>query len=321
MTSLKGRGSRKNMDTITTNEDTNESEDSMETEERLPQREYRTVITPEMADAFLQRNTNNRNPKPAQVQRISMALLLGEWMYNGEAIKFDWYGVLLDGQNRLLAIKATGVPAESLIVEGLPPESQETMDGIVPRRLSDILKWKGEKDPTSLAALINLVHIWDHNGLRNASAYRPTKGQALDLLNRHPEIREALRAGQAIARKVPVGVTLASACWFRFNLLDPDDNKDFWHAVTTGFHIPTDEQIAEAQANGEPAVGKASEPETGTYLVAAYLRRDKERREVPQWVKHAMIIKAWNLYRDGETRRHLSFKSGGQKSEKFPEPR
>lgn len=307
------------MDTLMTDDETVQE---LPEDERIPLNEYRLLVTPEIAAEFLERNTNNRRPKPTQINKISKALLLGEWRYNGEAIKFDWNGVLLDGQNRCQSIVNTGVAAESLIVEGLPPETQKTMDGIVPRTLKDILHWRGEKDSSTLAAVLNLIHVWDKNAIRNAGPNRPTNGQAEAMLDEHPEIRDAVKAGLSINRKVPISATMAAACWYRFNASDSDDNEEFWHAVITHYLLPDEEDIAKAKEANQPPQGKAASPNSGPVLLRKYLDNDKSHRDVPQWVKHALVIKAWNLYKDGdETKKYLSFKAGGRGGEKFPEPK
>lgn len=290
--------------------DSDEREDQMK---RLELREYRVIMTPEMAQEFLTYNTHNRGSKPAQIDTISRALLLGEWKYNGEAVKRDWNGVLLDGQNRLHAIVATGVSAEMLVVEGLEPESQETMDGIVPRRLADILKWRGEKDTNVLAATLNLIHVWNNDGLRNPTSYRPTRGQAITLLEEHPEIRDAIKHGQNVNRNLPLSTTLAAACWYRFSKIDEWDCKDFWTATTTGFHLPVEDESGVLEEHG-----KHIDPGSGPNLLERYLTREQTRREVSPYVKHGIVVKGWNLYRNGGTgRHHLVFKPN---QEKFPEP-
>lgn len=291
-------------------------------DERIARDAFFVDITPEIAQMYLAHNTNNRKLKPTQINKISKALLLGEWECNGEAVKFDWNGVLLDGQNRLQSIVNTGVTAPSLVVTGLPPKSQKTMDGIVPRTLKDILDWKDEKDTSTLAPTLNLIHVWGQGALRNPSPAKPTNGQAEALLDANPKIRDAVKAGIMINRKVSLSATIAAACWFRFNALDEADNEEFWHAVTTLYLLPDDEDIAKAKAAKQPPQGKPAPSGHGAILLRNYLDRQQPGREVPPWIKHIIVIKAWNLYRIGdESKHHLSFKAGGRGSEKIPEPK
>lgn len=268
---------------------------------------YRPVlITAELAKEWLDHNTNNRKTKPATIGNVSKALLLNEWEFNGETIKFDWNGVLLDGQNRLHAIVATGVPAIALVVEGLPPESQVTVDRGARRTLADILEWQGEKSSTNLAAALTLIHVTMLNGNRNAPANRPTDGQALRLLEEHPEIRDALRNAHRVKNRLPLTVTTITTCWYFFSALDAEDNRDFWEAVSTGFYLPR---------NGEEP--KHVTTTSGPYLLNRYLHREHGNREVPQHVKHALVIKAWNMFRNGSEGKILIWRGS---KEKFPEP-
>jgi hypothetical protein len=269
--------------------------------------QYPAIITPEIAKEWITlRNTNNRRTKPTTISNISKSLLLNEWKFNGEAIKFDWNGVLLDGQNRLHAIVATGVSAVVLVIEGLPPETQSTMDRGAKRILADILEWQGEKASNNLAAVLTLIHVTSLKGNRNVAANRPTDGQALKLLEEHPEIRDAVRNGHRIKNRLPLTTTIIATCWYFFSKLDEEENRDFWEAVTTGFYLPR---------NGENA--KHVTAGSGPYLLNRYLHRERGNRQVPQLVKHAIVIKAWNMWRNGIEGKILIWRGS---SEAFPEP-
>jgi len=266
-------------------------------------------ITPELAKEWLTRNTHNRKAKPTTIDLISRAILLGEWEFNGESIKFDVNNVLLDGQNRLHAIQATGESVYALVVEGLPAESQMSMDRGARRSLADILELLGEKTSVALASTLALIHITERGANRNQTVNRPTDGQAVKLLGDHPEIKNAVKNAYRVRNHLPLSVTIIATCWYFFSTIDENDNRDFWSAVSTGFHLPLD---------GEEA--KAAAPGSGPYLLKRYLERERGRREVPQFVKHAIVIKAWNMYRSGATGQHISFRPGGQRPEVWPEP-
>lgn len=274
-------------------------------------RVYVAMINGDDAKNLLDHNIHNRKPKPMTIDLISKALLLGEWDFNGEPIKFDWNGVLLDGQNRLHAIAAAGVAVPVLIVEGLRPEAQITMDRGAKRSLGDILELQKEKSSTNLAATLTLIHVTERGGNRNQPANRPTDGQALRLLGEHPEIRNAVKHGHRVRNKIPLSVTIISTCWYYFSKLDEEDTRDFWNAVATGYHLPTN--------NEEEKEPRAVRIDTGPYLLRRYLNAEKGRREVPQFVKHAIVIKAWNMYRSDARGKLLTFR-GGARPDAWPEP-
>ena len=67
-------------------------------------------ITPEIAQALLETNTENRKLSRGTVQAYSQDILAGNWDENvGVAISIDENGILRDGQHRLSAIVQTGI--------------------------------------------------------------------------------------------------------------------------------------------------------------------------------------------------------------------
>jgi len=58
------------------------------------------IITPEIAAAMLETNTMNRPLSMPHVRKLSDALLRGEWVVNGDAIRISSNGFLIDGQHR-----------------------------------------------------------------------------------------------------------------------------------------------------------------------------------------------------------------------------
>ena len=65
-------------------------------------------ITPEMAQRYLERNTHNRRLSERSVRELVTAIKNDEWQVNGEAIKVDEEGNLIDGQHRLSRLAGSG---------------------------------------------------------------------------------------------------------------------------------------------------------------------------------------------------------------------
>ena len=69
------------------------------------------LITPKIAEQYLAKNSNNYSRLyKATVDQYAYEMLNGEWIFNGEAIKFNKSGKLVDGQHRLSAIVKSDVP-------------------------------------------------------------------------------------------------------------------------------------------------------------------------------------------------------------------
>jgi len=100
-------------------------------------------VTPTMARDFLNLNPSNRPKKNKHIQKMSENLTIGNWVFNGATIVFDWNGELDDGQHRCEAIIDAGLPMPTIIIRGVSPESKKTLDTGVPRTASDVLVMDG----------------------------------------------------------------------------------------------------------------------------------------------------------------------------------
>ena len=77
-------------------------------------------ITPELAQEYLKYNTENyRSINKFRVMSYASDMRNGKWQLNGEAIKFDVNGKLIDGQHRLQAIVSAGEPVDMLVIRGV----------------------------------------------------------------------------------------------------------------------------------------------------------------------------------------------------------
>ena len=76
------------------------------------------TITPERATQILAtQNTGNRSISRRHVAVLAEEIKAGRWKLNGDTICFNG-SRLIDGQHRLSAIAASGIPVESLVVYG-----------------------------------------------------------------------------------------------------------------------------------------------------------------------------------------------------------
>jgi len=111
-------------------------------------------ITPEIAAEMLQHNKNNRYVQNNTVAFYTEQMLRGQWKLNGEAIKFDWNGNLIDGQHRLLAVVNSGVTIQTYVIRNLNPESFDTIDTGRGRSASAVLSCYDIKNYSIIATSI-----------------------------------------------------------------------------------------------------------------------------------------------------------------------
>lgn len=153
-------------------------------------------VSPELATKWLESNTNNRLVRDAHVLRLAADMKAGKWRgRNGEAIRFDSEGRLVDGQHRLWACLECGVSFETLLITNLAPEVYSTIGVGRPKSFGDFLgPMHHEKNTTLLAAACRLVYYWQ-NGLlpmMRDNRQAPTIAALEQTLREHPTLRESV---------------------------------------------------------------------------------------------------------------------------------
>lgn len=262
-----------------------------------------TNVSPETASAWLLSNTHNRNLRQPLVLAYAADMANGDWRWNGETIKFAEDGTLLDGQHRLAAIVEANTTMQMLVVRGLANEAQETVDTGSKRSLSDLLKLRGERQPNLLAAVVRRAHVWARGGRAapRKGKYQPTTTQLLVTLEKHPELREITVEAKALAEKIALpGSIIGLGIWL-FGELSPEDSA-FFFARLADF---------QGLVKGDP-------------IYELRLALDRVQSAQHEWPSETMLmalmIKAWNAYRDGKKIAVLTYRPGGARPEQFPEP-
>lgn len=261
------------------------------------------TITPEAAEGLLARNTHNRRIKKSNLQKVTRALTNGEWQLNGEAIKIAKDGTILDGQHRLVGVVQTGVPMQTLMIQGLEHATQETMDTGSPRSTADVLKLRGEENSVVLAAIAKKVRLASLYGVRAAvsNSYVVTTSEIVKTVDEYPHLREVAKQAMRVGANTGMTGSLAGLLIHLFDEIDRNDSEFFFERLSTG----------ELLAQGHPI-----------YELRKVLTQVKAiRGQKSMTFIAAVAIKAWNKYRDGETVNLLKFTVGGANPEAFPEPK
>lgn len=259
-------------------------------------------ITPDMAAAWLKSNTHNRNFRAVVASAYAADMAAGAWLENGQSIRFATDGTLLDGQHRLTAIKDSGVTLRMIVVRNLPNDTQMTMDTGAKRTFADVLRMSGEKNAVNLAAVCLRVNSWE-NGLRKniKGGTPPTHRQLLDVLDRYPVLRRSVEIADRVRITGALTAGSASLCHWLFVRLDADDCAFFFARLADRAGLMTDDPIY--------ALGRSLDN-----LAAGQHRPDEPHVT-------ALVIKAWNAYRDGRSVQIIAYRPGGAKPEPYPEPK
>lgn len=250
-------------------------------------------ITPADARAMLEKNTNNRPISRKHVLRYMKAMQEGEFHFNGETIKFDSNGQLIDGQKRLTACVETDIPFTTVVVEGLPPAAFNSIDLGEHRKAWQMLARDGHENASQLAAALMYLSWYSNGWTRRVT---PTPNSQYMVLSEHPKIKEALADACELAPRKGgvIGRSILAFMLYTTSQSDSELSKRFWRAVATGEGL------------------KSGEPE---YLLRERMIRNlasKSKMHVDEIV--ALCIKAWNAKKAGKPLGVLKF----PRKEEFP---
>lgn len=230
------------------------------------------TISPAVAARWLERNTSNRPLNNNWIADLSAAMTRGEWMENGEAIKFSNTGALLDGQHRLKAVVRSGVTIKARVEFGLPDAAFITLDRGKKRNLSDALAMQGEENTHVLAAATALLWAWD-NGIEKAS--RATPVQLLEYFeNSCDGLSQSVRASWRAQRIIQGSIVVA--LHFRFSKFSRRLADEFMELLGSGENMDKTHPV---------------------FVLRERLFADRlSKARLPRNEITAMVINAWNAF-------------------------
>ena len=260
-------------------------------------------VTPEMAKQWLdEANKRNRNMRYRTVGSYATDMAADEWDLNGETVKFDRDGILMDGQHRLQGIVDSQKTLTLIVVRGLDPKGQATVDRNIARKFSDTLKMD-YKEPNHLAlgALVRAVFMWKRGFTQVSSAYIPSGRQLEHTYKEHPELGFIVSRAATVAKKAELTPSVVGLAMWLFEKIDPKESDAFFELLAEGQHIGRGHPVWELRRQ------------------ALNWKGDKQKRN-RQW-QLAVIIKVWNWWRAGKTDvQQIGFRMGGSVPETFPRP-
>lgn len=141
------------------------------------------TITPEQAKTMLRNVVPGKERDNKAVEAYARAMMNDTWVVNGESIKFDEKGRVLDGVQRLHACVEANKPFTTLVVRNIEAATLHTIDQHRRRTYSGVLEAMGFPRASALSILIvklmriengalgtNLTASWDfYSRIRDAN--------------------------------------------------------------------------------------------------------------------------------------------------------
>ncbi len=254
-------------------------------------------ISPAMASAWLARNTHNRSFNRNAVTQYVRDMRANTWKLNGETIKFDVNGELLDGQHRLRACVEADTPFQSYVISGVSPQAFDTVDIGRKRTTGDALVINGEINTSQLAGALGFVWRYENQCLERKEF--PTAATLLAYLSEHQGLRESVDRAHGHGHFAPCSVLAG---------------LDY---LTRQKDLELSEEFFEKLYKGEGL--SATDP---VHLLRERLLKNNSlhgRGRLQTYDIAGLFIKAWNATRLGQRLALLRFSPHGVKKEPFPE--
>jgi hypothetical protein len=267
------------------------------------------LVTPAIATDWLADDINecNRRLKVLHIETMARDIADGNWDEDlGAPIRFDWFGKMRDGQNRLAAVVMAKKAVRFTVIRGLDPASIKNVDTGAPRRFNDLLTMDGETSARNLAAVTRRAFLW-RKGFKvgtGGGIMVPSHGELTTFLAENKELRFASIRGRDIYMHKKDRLMPAALGGFAYWLCAQksyDDTESFWGKFMTRAHME----------EYHPVQTLRRRLETATRL---------EKRLKPAEIL-ALTFRAWNYYRDDETAERLQITRGGLTDANMPEPR
>lgn len=194
------------------------------------------TITPDSAAEMLRLNGDNRNVRKNRVLQYAESMKAGEWKLTGEAIMLNGER-LLNGQHRLEACVAAGVPFTTAVARGVDAESMTVMDSGLPRSMGDVLAFRGYTNVHQTASTAKLVLAWRRGLLRDTNKMQIgiSREDQLALISEHQmRFEAAVKQGGRIRRAIGLSSSVWSAAVFEMESVDQDATDLFVGRLVDG---------------------------------------------------------------------------------------
>lgn len=239
------------------------------------------TVTPETARRWLEHNTRNRRVDQTNVDMFVRLIRNGRWALTNDAIAFADDGTLLNGQHRLTAIVEAGSSCQVLVIRGMPADDQVHMDTGKKRSAGDHLAILGMRNYSNLAAISRVALLWQRDALVHESNHKVSPDEITQFIFDNPDLVAAAEYAVHIRTHLETPVSVAGCAVWLLRHVDAQDADLFMDAWSSGAGLN----------EGSPILA----------LTQRLREVRRNRRRVSRAEHLALILRAWNLWRDGKS--------------------
>lgn len=243
------------------------------------------MLTPKFAQWCLDNQHTNRRIKPGHTDNIRRDILADAFADNGDTLRFDEYGRMIDGQHRCDAVVKSSKAVRVIFVYGLSKQARITIDRNKVRTVADSIDLDGRYGTwgSKIGAVAKVVLCYMHDRRpKDVDAISMT--EIFNLLQQYPSLIECTKTTVHV-KGVKCLVTPAVLGALKFLVsefdreYDGDRLTDFIETTKSGSGSKNDSAFA----------------------LVEYLQRAKGRGvALDRNMVFYNTVHAWNLYAQGE---------------------
>jgi hypothetical protein len=267
------------------------------------------TVTPSIASKWIDEasksnngSANYRRHNDDRSRRYATEIKEKRWDLNGESLKFDDHGILIDGQHRLRGCILAGVPFKTLVVFGV--KSIDAIDVGTPRSFTNWIARQGLGGASHLAAVTSHVMRLDRQLFRiksggSAAGKLEINDQIEGWRRWSPLIQETLKLHGT--RQYYISPSRIHAISVMFWKADQKKAAQWNDAVRGRMNLPDGDpvkafrSILEGWKNVHPSLTMIARP----------------------WF--ALAIKSWNYWEIDRSVSRLAWREVGPSAEAFPD--
>lgn len=263
------------------------------------------TITPTKATEWLQfsRKGNEYRLTDRTVDQYAQFMKNGQWHYTGEPIIFGDDELILDGHHRLNACVRAGVPFVTDVIFGRPREAFAYIDSGKVRTTYHIAGIEGVPEPRVSSVAFKWMYRFEHGKLSRQGYDLKLPAWAIpEMYQKHPTLPYSVKlVPYGISNFLTIGVSVF--LHYYLSTIDATATEQFFERFAVGNNL----------GDGNPILILRNMLIHRRGIVRNKLRRRDDRDNLHEI---ALVIKAWNHWRDGKRIKFLKWQEG----EAFPKP-
>ena len=197
-------------------------------------------VSPHLAHFLLKRNFGNRGLSKKNLNHLVSEMKKGNWQFDGQPLRFDDKGKLLDGQHRLTSIIKTGLTVPFVIVLGLNSEVFKTMDTGKSRNGSDTFKIANIPNSKNAATMTQFIYKFDR-GLFGFSSQKDNLSNTALLEHYYtlPNLQNSIKVAHKLYKSGDnlVGLNILGSFHYLISISNPIMADEFITKLATGLNI------------------------------------------------------------------------------------